>query len=72
VTPDEEAEMIADLIKAARADKRAEAAKERARLTLREAILKAAAAGMGTTKITRAIEHRYAEGHVSRIVNGKA
>lgn len=69
---DEEAEMIAALAKAARADKRAEAAKERSRLALRDLILKAATSGMGTTKITRAIEHRYAEGHVSRIVNGKA
>ena len=72
VTPEEEAEMTAELRKAARADKRAEAAKERTRLALREVILKCAEQGMGPAAITRSIEHRYDVAHVSRIIHGKA
>lgn len=64
--------MTADLKRAARANKRAAAAAERTRIQLRELILKASADGMGTAEITKAIEHRYAEAHVSRMIHGKA
>lgn len=72
VTEEEKAEMTAALRKAARANKRANAAAERSRLELRELILRASAAGMGTADITKAIEHRYDAAHVSRMVHGKA
>lgn len=64
--------MTADLKRAARANTRATAAAERTRIELRKLILKASADGMGTGEITKAIEHRYAEAHVSRMIHGKA
>lgn len=64
--------MTAELRQAAKANVRATASAERTRLKLRELILKASADGMGTAEITKAIEHRYAEAHVSRMVHGKA
>lgn len=64
--------MTADLKKAARANRRANDTAERTRMQLRELILKAAAGGMGTADITKAIEHRYDAAHVSRMVHGKA
>jgi hypothetical protein len=57
---------------AVRAYRRASAAQERARLTLRQAILDEAAAGRGPAEITRLIDHEYTEKHVSRIILGKA
>lgn len=60
------------LIKAVRAYRRANAAQERARLDLRQAILDEAAAGKGPAQITRTIDHEYTDKHVSRIINGKA
>lgn len=63
----------ADELRAAvRAYRRANAAQERARLALRQAILDEAAAGKGPAEITRAIDHEYTEKHVSRIILGKA
>lgn len=55
-----------------RAFRRANAAQDKARLALRQAILDAAADGKGPAEITRTIEHEYTEKHVSRIINGKA
>ena len=72
VTEEEKAEMTAALRKAARANKRATAAAEKTRLELRELILKAAAGGIGSADITKAIEHRYDAAHVSRMIHGKA
>ena len=43
-----------------------------ARQELREAILAAAQDGVGTSEITKLIDHEYTEAHVSRIIHGKA
>lgn len=56
----------------ARADVRADATKERTRQELRETILEAARLGLGPAEITKLIGHRYSEGHVSRMILGKA
>jgi len=60
------------LRKAAKADKRADAAKERTRAALRAAILEAASLGLGPAEIRRLIDYRLSEGHVSRVILGKA
>lgn len=61
-----------ELRKRVRAFRRANAAQERARLSLREAITEASASGKGPAEITRLIDHEYDVAHVSRIINGKA
>jgi hypothetical protein len=72
VTPEEKAAMTEALKKAAKADRRAETAKERTAQGLREAILAAHQAGMRPSEIRDAIDHRYSEGHLSRLIHGKA
>jgi hypothetical protein len=72
VTPEEEAAMAEALRKAARADRRIDAAKERSRQELRDLILEAASKGMRPSKIIDSIEHRYTDAHVSRMIHGKA
>lgn len=72
VSPEEKAEMTEALRKAARADKRAETTKERTAQNLREAIIAAAQSGMKPHEIRDAIERRYSEGHLSRLIHGKA
>jgi hypothetical protein len=64
--------MQAALRKAARANKRAEASLERSRQELRELILQASEKGMRPSKIVEAIERRYTDAHVSRMIHGKA
>lgn len=64
--------MQAALRKAARSNKRAEASAERTRLELRQLILEASEKGMKPTKIVEAIERRYTDSHVSRMIHGKA
>ena len=64
--------MQAALRKAARANKRAEATAERTRKELRRLILEAAENDMKPTKIVEAIERRYTDSHVSRMIHGKA
>lgn len=64
--------MTEALRKAARADKRAETAKERTAQALRETILAASAAGMKPFEIRDAIERHYSDGHLSRLIHGKA
>lgn len=63
--------MAAALRKAARADIRAEKAKERTRLALRALIVEAAAEGMKPTEIVASIERRYTDAHVSRVIHDK-
>lgn len=72
MTPEEEAAMRAALTKAARADKRAVAATQKTRDALRAAILEATAKGMRPNQIMAATERRYTDGHLSRVINGKA
>lgn len=72
VTPEEEAAVADALRKAARADKRAETAKERSRQELRDLILEASKKGMRPSKIVESIERRYTDAHVSRMIHGKA
>lgn len=60
------------LRRAVRAKRRADAAQEKARLDLRQAILSKHAEGKGPAEITKLIDHEYTEKHVSRIINGKA
>jgi hypothetical protein len=72
VTPEEKAAMTETLKKAARADQRAETAKDRTANALRAAILAAHQAGMRPSEIRDAINHRYSEGHLSRLIHGKA
>lgn len=64
--------MTESLRKAARADKRADTTKERTAQNLRETILAAAAAGMKPSEIRDAIERHYSDGHLSRMIHGKA
>jgi hypothetical protein len=72
VSPEEKAEMTEALRKAARADKRAETAKDRTARRLRETILAAHEAGMKPSEIRDAIDRRYSDGHLSRLIHGKA
>lgn len=71
VTPEEKAAKSEALRKAARADLRAERAKERTRLALRALIVEAAAEGMKPTEIVASIERRYTDAHVSRVIHDK-
>lgn len=64
--------MEAALRKAARANKRAEATAERTRMELRELILEAAEKEMRPSRIVAAIDRRYTDAHVSRMIHGKA
>lgn len=64
--------MTAALRKAARADKRAEQAKERTTNELRTLITNAAGKGMKPSEIMQAIDRHYSEGHLSRVIHGKA
>lgn len=64
--------MIAALRKAARADKRADQTKERTSTELRSIITEAAGKGMKPSEIMQAIERHYSEGHLSRVIHGKA
>lgn len=64
--------MTAALRKAARADKRAEQAKERTTNELRTLITHAADKGLKPSEIMQAIERHYSEGHLSRVIHGKA
>lgn len=60
------------LRKAAKADQRADTTKERTRKELRDAILEAAALGLGPAEVTKDIAHHLSEGHVSRMIKGTA
>jgi hypothetical protein len=70
--PPTDPDMLAALGAAARADKRADTTKERTAQSLRETILAAADAGMKPSEIRDAIERRYSDGHLSRMIHGKA
>lgn len=73
VTQEEKVAAVKErLRKAAKADERVDAAKERTRQELRSAILEAAALGLGPAEVTRDIGHHLTEGHVSRMIKGKA
>lgn len=72
VTEEEKAEIRADLRRAARAKRSADARAEQKRLELRDKMISAAQRGLGTSDITRSIDHLYAEGHVSRMIHGKS
>lgn len=65
-------EMKALLHRASRAAARAEAAKNRTRAKLRATILEAAALGLGPAEICRVIDYHLSEGHVARVIKGKA
>jgi predicted GIY-YIG superfamily endonuclease len=67
-----EAQLRSRLRQAARAAARAAAAKERTRAHLREAVLEAARLGLGPAEISRIIDYQLSEGHVSRVIKGKA
>lgn len=64
--------MTEALRRAARADARAEELREKRRAELRELIKRASEDGMRPSRIVAAIERRYTDAHVSRIIHGKA
>lgn len=73
VTQEEKVTAVKErLRKATKADMRADAAKDRTRRELRDAILEAAALGLGPAEVTRDISHHLTEGHVSRMIKGNA
>lgn len=73
VTEEEKVAAIKErLRKAAQADKRIDTAKDRTRKELREAILEAAALGLGPAEVARDIGHHLSEGHVARMIKGTA
>lgn len=72
VTEEEKAEMIEALKRAARADKRADQAKERTTSDLRNLILQASRMGFKPFEIRDAIDRHYSDGHLSRVIHGKA